>query len=84
MYFVYILLCSNDSLYTGITNNIEKRLDDHKSGKGSKYVRAHLPFKLIHSEEFPDRSSASKRESEIKGLGREEKIRKLKLNLMKF
>jgi putative endonuclease len=79
MYILYILLCSDDSLYTGITNDLEKRIETHKSGKGSKYVRSRIPFKLIYKEELPDKSQALKREIEVKSWSREEKIRELKL-----
>lgn len=74
MYFVYILECSDKSLYTGITNNIENRMKLHRLGKGSKYVRSRLPFKLIYSKEFEDKSLALKRELEIKKLTRKEKL----------
>ena len=72
-YFVYILECSDGSLYTGITNNLENRLKTHQEGKGSKYVRARLPFKLVHSESCNGRSEASKKESEIKSMTRAQK-----------
>lgn len=80
MYYVYILLCRDNSLYTGITNNLKFRLEAHRQGKGSKYVRSRLPVKLIYSERYPDKSSAMKREMQIKGWGREEKIRELGLD----
>ena len=73
MYTLYILRCANDSLYTGIAKNLDKRLEDHRNGIGSKYVRAHLPFQLVYKEECRDRSNASKRESEIKKMSKEEK-----------
>jgi len=76
MYFLYILQCSDNTLYTGITNNLENRMKTHKEGKGSKYLRGRMPFVVVHIEEFPDRSSASKREFEIKSYS---KIEKLKL-----
>ena len=79
MYHLYILKCSDNSLYTGITTDIERRLEVHRSGKGSKYVRARLPFILIYQEEYPDKSTASKREAEIKSWSRAEKIKKLGL-----
>lgn len=81
MYYLYILKCSDNTLYTGITNDLEKRFETHKSGKGSKYVRARLPFKHIYTEELPDRSSATKREIEIKKWSRGEKIKKLGLSI---
>ena len=80
-YFLYILHCSNDSLYTGITTDIENRMQDHRDGKVSKYVRANLPFKLIYSETHPNRVDASKREYEIKSWSRDKKIAELGLKL---
>jgi putative endonuclease len=74
MYYLYILKCSDGSLYTGITNDLEKRMAVHRSGKGSKYVRAHMPFELIHTEKFPDKSSAMNREAEVKSWPRQKKI----------
>jgi putative endonuclease len=81
MYYLYILLCSDNTLYTGITNDIEKRMNTHKMGKGSKYVRSRVPFKLIYKEQHPDKSAVCKRESEIKGWTRQEKISTLKLDI---
>ena len=70
---VYILKCNDNSYYTGITNNLKKRLDDHTNGKGAKYMRGRTPFDLVFSESHPDRSSVSKRENEIKKLTKTEK-----------
>ena len=72
-WYVYILKCKDDSYYTGITKNLEKRIADHVSGNGAKYTRGRAPLKLIHTEIFENRSSASKREFEIKKLSRIEK-----------
>lgn len=67
MYYVYILKCADDTLYTGITTEIERRLEEHNhSDKGAKYTRVRRPVALIYSEKHEDRSSASKREYEIK------------------
>ena len=74
-WIVYILKCSDESLYTGITNNLEKRLQLHASGKGSKYTRGRGPLKLVHQERFKPRSLASKRELFIKKLNRLDKIK---------
>ncbi len=79
MYFVYILSCNDGSLYTGTTNDIEKRMKVHESGKGSKYVRARSPFKLVYSEEVENKSVALKREFEIKKMKREDKIQMISL-----
>jgi len=74
-YFVYILECSDKSLYTGITTNIEKRISEHNnSDKGAKYTKARRPVKLVYSEPSKDRSSASKREYAIKKLTRVKKL----------
>ena len=81
MWFVYILLCEDNSLYTGSTNNLEKRFLDHKNGKGGKYTRSHKPLKLIYTEEFKTRSESLKREIEIKSWSRERKIQGLKLEI---
>jgi putative endonuclease len=63
---VYILQLSNGNYYTGITNDLEKRLKTHAAGKGSKCVRANMPFILVFTENAKNRSQASKREYEIK------------------
>lgn len=73
MWFVYILQCLDNSYYTGISNNVEKRFLDHKNGKGGAYTRSHKPIKIIYKEESTDRSSALKREVEIKKLTRIQK-----------
>jgi putative endonuclease len=65
-WFVYILKCSDDTLYTGITNNVSKRIEDHEKGVGAKYTKGRSPFQLLFTEKHPNRSSASKREIEIK------------------
>ena len=74
MFFVYMLQCNDSTLYTGITNDIEKRLKAHSSGKASRYTRRRLPVKVIYKEEHPDKSAALKRELQIKRLSRKEKI----------
>ena len=68
-----MLECSDNSIYTGITNNIEKRIKMHESGKGAKYLRGRLPIKLLHKEVFLSRSDASKREILIKKMSHKEK-----------
>lgn len=77
-WFVYILKCGDGSLYTGITNDIKKRFEAHKSGKGSKYVRSRKAKKIVHVETFKSKSKAMKREVAIKGLSRQEKLQLLK------
>ncbi len=66
MYFLYILRCADNSLYCGITNNVDERLKEHNVGNGSKYVRSRLPAILAYSEVHATLSSALKREAEIK------------------
>ncbi len=70
---VYILRCGDGSLYTGWTNDIEKRLAAHRSGKGAKYTRGRRPVTLVYLEHLPDKSSALKREAAIKHLSRPQK-----------
>ena len=68
-----MLRCRDNSIYTGITNNLEKRIRSHMSGNVSKYLRGRLPVELIYKEDFSNRSSASKREIEVKKLKKKEK-----------
>lgn len=81
MCYLYILLCRDDSLYTGVAKNLDERMKMHKSGKGSKYVNSRKPFVLIHTETFDSWSEAMKREIEIKKWSRGEKIKKLGLDV---
>lgn len=74
-YFIYIVECSDKTLYTGITVDIEKRIEEHNnSDKGAKYTRARRPVTLRYQESQADRSSATKREIEIKKLSRVKKM----------
>jgi putative endonuclease len=72
-FFVYILRCRDGSLYTGIARDLEKRMKQHSLGRGSRYVRSRLPFRLVYSEEFGSLPGAMRRENEIKRLARAEK-----------
>ncbi len=74
MYYVYLLECDDDSIYTGIATDVARRLSEHKAGKGGHYTRAHGALRVIYSERHPDRSSASKREAQIKKWPREKKL----------
>ena len=74
-WLVYLLHCSDGSLYTGITNDLPKRLKAHAAGKASRYTRSRLPVKLAYSEPQRSKSAALKREVAIKGLRRPEKVR---------
>jgi putative endonuclease len=71
---LYILKCSDGSLYTGITTDLEKRLKYHNEGKASKYTRSRLPVKLAYKRSLKDESSARKEEARIKGLPRKAKL----------
>lgn len=71
---VYLLRCRDDSLYTGITNDLERRLASHRAGTGSAYVRARLPVRVVYRESQPDRSAALRREAAIKKLTRRDKL----------
>ena len=77
MYFVYIVECVDGTLYTGISTELERRIQEHNtSEKGAKYTRIRRPVKLVYSESYPNRSSASKREYEIKKkMNRAEKLK---------
>jgi putative endonuclease len=82
MYFVYILECADNTFYTGITTNLDRRIKEHNSSKlGAKYTCTRRPVKLVYSKEFKNRSEASKEESKIKKLSRSEKLDFLKNNL---
>lgn len=73
MWFTYILLCYGGSLYTGSTNDVEKRFKDHVAGRGARYTKSHKPVNIIYQEKFKSKSEALKREAEIKKLSRKEK-----------
>ena len=75
MWYVYILRCGDDTLYTGITDDVEKRLAAHRAGKGAKYTRGRSPLELIYVEEQSDKSAALRREIAIKKLPRKEKLK---------
>ena len=80
MWFVYILECEDGSFYTGISNNVKKRFLDHQNGKGGHYTKSHKPIMVVYKEKLKTLSGALKREHQIKGWSREEKIKTLKLN----
>lgn len=75
LWYVYILRCGDGTLYTGITDDVEKRLAAHRSGHGAKYTRGRGPLSLLYTEAQPDRAAASRREYAIKALSRAEKLR---------
>jgi len=74
-WFVYMIEASDGSLYTGVTTDVERRFAEHgDSDKGAKFFRGRKPVKIVYQQDHPDRSSALKREAEIKKLTRENKL----------
>jgi putative endonuclease len=76
MYYAYLLQCSDESIYTGITTDLERRLEQHKSGSASNYTRSRGVQKILYTEKVGERGAALKREAEIK---RWPRVRKLAL-----
>ena len=74
MNYVYILRCNDDSLYTGWTNDLDKRIKAHSNGKGAKYTKSRLPVELVYFEEYENKVEAMRREYAIKQLKRKEKL----------
>ncbi|MBI2069507.1 MAG: GIY-YIG nuclease family protein [Elusimicrobia bacterium] len=72
-WFVYIALCANDTFYTGITTDIKRRFQEHVSSRGARYTRSFKPIRLLWKEPHPERSSALKREAQIKSWSRPQK-----------
>ncbi|WP_102348012.1 GIY-YIG nuclease family protein [Bacillus sp. Marseille-P3661] len=79
-HYIYILECNDGTYYTGYTNNLEKRLDKHQSGKGAKYTRGRIPVKLIYSRSFNSKTAAMQEEYRIKQLTRHQKEQYVNLN----
>lgn len=78
MNYTYIVECKDGTFYTGWTNNIEKRVRDHNSGKGAKYTRARKPVTLVYYESFETKAEAMRREYAIKQMNRIQKERLIK------
>ena len=78
MNYTYIVECSDGTLYTGWTNNLEKRLEAHNAGKGAKYTKTRRPVKLVYQEQFETKEEAMSREYHIKQLNRKEKMKLMK------
>ena len=74
MWYVYIIQCKDGKLYTGITNDLNRRLAEHNSGHGGRFTKFRKPVKLVYYQEALDKSTALKREIEIKKLNRNEKL----------
>ena len=73
-WFIYILRCGNGVLYTGSTTDLQRRLTEHQAKKGGRFTASHQPVELIYAEEHPDRSRAVRREREIQGWTRRQKL----------
>ena len=73
MHYVYVLECADDSLYTGYTTDVERRVAEHNAGEGAKYTRGRTPVEPVHVERFDSQSAAMSREYEIKQLSRRQK-----------
>ena len=74
MNYTYILKCSDGTLYTGWTNNLEKRVETHNAGKGARYTKVRRPVELVYYETFDTKEEAMKREYQIKQMKRQEKL----------
>jgi putative endonuclease len=74
MPFTYVLACADDTLYTGWTTDLERRLRAHESGKGSRYTRARLPVTLVYQEEYATSREAKRQEAAIRRLPRQKKL----------
>jgi len=79
MNYTYILRCSDGSLYTGWTNDIERRIEDHNAGRGAKYTKPRRPVELVYYEEYQTKEEAMKREYAIKRLSRSKKLQLIRL-----
>lgn len=73
-WLVYMLQCADGSLYTGITNQLQRRVEQHRAGKGARYTRGRGPLQLVYQEHCSDKSAALKRELAIKALPRAQKL----------
>ena len=78
MYYIYIIQCEDGSLYTGVTNNLERRFTEHKNKIGGHYTRSHKVEKIIYTKQFETKSEALKREIQLKGWRREKKLALIK------
>ncbi|MBY0539379.1 GIY-YIG nuclease family protein [Patescibacteria group bacterium] len=74
MYFLYLLECADGTIYTGITTDVTRRIEEHKNGIGSRYTRSRKVKRLLYTERQKNRSTASKREAEVKKMTRKAKL----------
>ena len=81
-WYVYILKCADDTYYTGITSNINRRIKEHGTNKGAKYTKQRGPFKLVYKASFLNRSIASKEEYKIKSLSLQDKIKLIESSVL--
>lgn len=79
-FYVYILECSDNTLYCGYATDLDARVKTHNDGKGAKYTRGRLPVKVVYQENYPTKSQALKRELEIKKLSRQAKLNLIALS----
>ena len=77
-WYVYVVRCRDDKLYTGISNNVQKRIDKHSRGKGCKFTRRRYPVELVYQEDCITKSLACKRELQIQSLTRGKKLKLIK------
>jgi putative endonuclease len=77
-YCVYVILCDNNSFYTGYTKNLDRRIRLHKNGRGARYTRIHKPKKLVYVEKFDSRREAMQREKKVKRLNHQQKLELIK------
>lgn len=80
-YYVYVILTKDKTLYCGYTDDVERRFELHKSGKGAKYTKAHPPDKIVYTKEFDTKQEAMKEEYRIKSLSRSEKLKELNIKI---
>ena len=73
MAVIYILLCANNEYYVGCTSDLERRLQEHQTGRGADFTKGHLPFKLVYTEEYPTLEESYKRERQLHGWSRAKK-----------
>ncbi|TSC90956.1 MAG: putative endonuclease [Parcubacteria group bacterium Licking1014_17] len=78
MYFVYLIECSDKSIYTGITTDVQRRFGEHKNGIGGHYTRSKQVVKILYTEKFKTRSEALRREAQIKGWRHDKKLNLIK------
>ena len=79
-YYLYLLQTTDNTLYCGIARDVQKRFQEHLSGKGAKYTRSHKPLKIVYTKEFENKSEALKEEIRIKKLSKKEKLRLISKN----